>query len=47
MQPGDTLSAIADRHGLPWQEVYKANRRVIGTDPNLIFPGQELVLDAG
>jgi hypothetical protein len=49
---GDTLWAIAARH-LPspasageianaWPQWYKANRDVIGDDPNLIFPGQVL-----
>ncbi len=45
VQPGDTLSAIAARLGLPgWQRLYDANRAVIGPDPNLIRPGQVLVV---
>ncbi len=41
---GDTLSAIADAHGVSWEDVYSANESVIGGDPNLIYPGQELSL---
>jgi nucleoid-associated protein YgaU len=49
---GDTLWAIAARHLPPtatvvdvdrsWREWWRANRGVIGSDPNLIRPGQEL-----
>ncbi|WP_103503298.1 MULTISPECIES: M23 family metallopeptidase [Streptomyces] len=44
---GDTLSKIADAHDVDggWLTVYDANRDVIGGNPNLIFPGQELSLD--
>jgi len=42
--PGDTLARIAAAHGVPWQDLYEANVRVIGRDPNVIFPGQVLVL---
>lgn len=31
-------SAVKDR----WMQIYEANRDVIGDDPNLIRPGQEL-----
>ncbi|MGW1914553.1 transglycosylase family protein [Streptomyces sp. NPDC002076] len=41
---GDTLSAIAERHGTTWQRIYAANKKVIGDDPNLIVPGQRLAL---
>jgi nucleoid-associated protein YgaU len=27
-----------------WPRVYAANRRIIGEDPNLIFPGQQLII---
>jgi hypothetical protein len=36
---GDTLSRIA---GSNWKAVYEANKETIGSNPNLIFPGQEL-----
>lgn len=41
---GDALSMISDRAGLDWHKVYANNRDVIGSDPNLIFPGQRLDL---
>ncbi|MBL1066206.1 transglycosylase family protein [Streptomyces sp. 7-21] len=41
---GDTLSAIAEAHGTTWQAIYASNKQVIGDDPDLIFPGQELSL---
>jgi LysM repeat protein len=37
--PGDTLSGIA---GDNWLALYEANKEVIGSNPNLIFPGQTL-----
>ncbi len=40
---GDNLSAISRRFGLPgWKDLYNANRDVIGSNPNLIYPGQVL-----
>lgn len=44
VREGDTLSAIATRHGTTWQRIYAANEKVIGGDPNLIVPGQRLAL---
>ncbi|MFR9799472.1 transglycosylase family protein [Streptomyces sp. MS06] len=43
---GDTLSGIAaDEHvGGGWRQLYAANRRTIGSDPDLILPGQRLDL---
>ncbi|MCG3039226.1 transglycosylase family protein [Streptomyces sp. S1A] len=43
---GDTLFKIADAQGVQggWERVYEDNRQVIGDNPNLIFPGQELTL---
>ncbi|MFK4547039.1 murein DD-endopeptidase MepM/ murein hydrolase activator NlpD [Streptomyces tendae] len=43
---GDTLSGIADTHevGGGWQRLYEANRGAIGSDPDLILPGQRLSL---
>jgi len=52
--PGDSLWAIA-RSTLPprvsdaeverlWQDIYRANRDVVGADPDLIRPGQRLVM---
>ncbi|RKN08721.1 LysM peptidoglycan-binding domain-containing M23 family metallopeptidase [Streptomyces radicis] len=44
---GDSLSKIARAEGLPgWEELYDGNRGVVGEDPNLIRPGQKLVIGA-
>ncbi|MEV7404852.1 transglycosylase family protein [Streptomyces sp. NPDC091267] len=44
---GDSLSGIAAERDLDggWQRLYSANRKVVGDDPDLIFPGQRLSLD--
>jgi nucleoid-associated protein YgaU len=42
VRSGDTLSGIADRHGISWQRLYERNKAVIGGDPNVIMPGQRL-----
>jgi hypothetical protein len=52
--PGDTLWAIAARGLAPgspdarvatrWHAIYAANRSLIGPDPDVIVPGQRLVL---
>ena len=44
VREGDTLSKIAARHGTTWQRIYAANKAVIGGDPDLIVPGQQLDL---
>ncbi|MDT0437599.1 transglycosylase family protein [Streptomyces sp. NPDC005840] len=44
VREGDTLSVIAQRNGTTWQRLYSANRDVIGGDPDLIVPGQQLNL---
>ncbi|MFE7121831.1 transglycosylase family protein [Streptomyces sp. NPDC057654] len=41
---GDTLGGIAAAHGTSWHALHAANRAVIGPNPNLILPGQRLVL---
>ncbi|WP_069816546.1 M23 family metallopeptidase [Streptomyces sp. TP-A0874] len=43
---GDSLSAIAERQTVEggWPSLYRANRQVVGADPDLIFPGQRLAL---
>lgn len=42
---GDNLSSIAYRHKLPnWHVLYNANRQLIGSDPNRIYPGQVLTI---
>src|SRR3984957_12069448 len=46
VRPGDTLSGIATALSVRggWQELYAANRRLIGPDPGLIRPGTILTL---
>ncbi|MFJ9853347.1 transglycosylase family protein [Streptomyces sp. NPDC101150] len=42
VKAGDTLAKIAKAHGTTWKTVYAHNKSVIGGNPNLIFPGQQL-----
>lgn len=45
VQPGDNLWDIAQEQlgdGTKWGELYKANANVIGDNPRLIMPGQQL-----
>ncbi|MFI8514797.1 transglycosylase family protein [Streptomyces sp. NPDC085460] len=46
VRPGDSLSEIARENDLPggWDALYDANRHTVGTDPDLILPGQSLEL---
>lgn len=44
VRSGDTLSAIGDRHGVSWQSIASANNL---SNPNLIFPGQQLTIPTG
>ncbi|MFI6335865.1 transglycosylase family protein [Streptomyces sp. NPDC050535] len=43
---GDTLSGIADSRDVQggWQRLYTENRTTVGSDPDLILPGQRLSL---
>ncbi|MFJ1654102.1 transglycosylase family protein [Streptomyces sp. NPDC088337] len=43
---GDTLSGIADERHVSggWRQLYAANRTTVGSDPNLILPGQRLAV---
>lgn len=46
---GDTLSGIAEKFyhdAADWPTIYNANRALIGGNPNLIFPGEQLVIPA-
>ncbi|MGW0781312.1 transglycosylase family protein [Streptomyces sp. NPDC002913] len=47
VRAGDNLWAIADAQELPggWPALYEANKSELGSDPDLILPGQDLVLD--
>lgn len=44
VKSGDTLSAIAKRHGTTADRLYELNKKVIGGNRNLIKPGQVLKL---
>jgi resuscitation-promoting factor RpfA len=46
VQPGDNLWAIAEEKKVQggWPALYEANKKVVGTDPDLIHPGQNLDL---
>jgi nucleoid-associated protein YgaU len=51
VKSGDSLSKIAAMpsiygDGSKWQKIYDANKSVIGKNPNLIKPGQKLVIPA-
>ncbi|ASN68103.1 putative peptidoglycan-binding LysM protein [uncultured Caudovirales phage] len=41
VKSGDSLSKV---FGKDWRKVYEANKSVIGANPNLIKPGQKLVI---
>lgn len=46
---GDTLSGISRRFAedsSKWPELYNQNRKVVGSNPHLIFPGTKLVIPA-
>ncbi|MET9378410.1 transglycosylase family protein [Streptomyces sp. NPDC002992] len=49
VKPGDSLTEIAQENELPggWGALYDANRSTVGTDPDLILPGQSLDLTIG
>lgn len=46
VRPGDNLSEIAEQHRVEggWHRVYQDNKKVVGGDPDLIHPGQQLEL---
>jgi len=47
VKSGDSLSKIARRiygDGKQWTRIYEANRELIGKNPDLIQPGQNLVI---
>lgn len=47
VKSGDSLWKIAKMqlgNGAKWQDIYNLNKSVIGSDPNLIKPGQKLVM---
>ena len=44
VQSGDSLSKIASRFGTTVDAIYQSNRTTIGSNPNLIVPGQKLYI---
>ena len=47
VSPGDTLWGLSERYrgsGTQWPELYARNQGVVGSDPDLIYPGQALDL---
>ncbi|HEY9438091.1 MAG TPA: transglycosylase family protein [Streptomyces sp.] len=46
VRKGDNLSAIADAQDVPggWPALYEANKAEVGSNPDLILPGQDLDL---
>lgn len=45
---GDTLSSLAVKNNVPggWTSLYMRNRKVVGSDPDFIVPGEKLVKPA-
>ncbi|WP_236710641.1 transglycosylase family protein [Streptomyces sp. 150FB] len=48
VRPGDNLWDIAETHHVAggWNSIYEANKATVGSDPDLILPGQSLDLSA-
>ena len=46
VKSGDSLSKIGHHFGVPWQEIFEANKDQI-KDPDKIFPGQTLRIPRG
>ncbi len=45
VKAGDSLGSIANQYsGVTWQQIYEANKGLIGGNPNLIQPGMVLVI---
>lgn len=50
VQTGDSLWEIADKvygDGNSWEQIYEQNKKRIGEDANLIFPGMDLEMEIG
>lgn len=45
VQPGDNLTTIAQRYNTNWQLIYQKNKNIIGSNPNIIKVGQELIIE--
>ena len=49
VKPGDNLWAISKKllgSGSRYTELYEANKSIIGSNPNLIYPGQTFTIPA-
>lgn len=49
VKPGDSLWAISKKllgSGARYSELYEANKSIIGSNPNLIYPGQTFTIPA-
>lgn len=44
VKKGDTLSSIAKKYNTTWQAIYNNNKSVIGSNPDIIRPGQVLII---
>ena len=47
VRQGDTLTGIAKKQtgtSANWKAIYNANKKIIGNNPNKIYPGQKLVI---
>lgn len=44
VKSGDNLSKIAKAYNTSWQKIYEDNKDIIGKNPNLIYPGQKLII---
>ena len=42
VKKGDTLSSIAAKYNTSWKDIYNDNKKIIGSNPNQIKPGQVL-----
>lgn len=41
---GDSLSEIARKYDTTWEDLYAENRKTIGSNPNLLRPGEKLII---
>src|ERR1700691_4313546 len=44
IKAGDTLAKIATSHNIKWQGLYCINKRTIGSNPGVIYPGTKLTI---
>lgn len=44
VRQGDTLSSIGARYKMSWYRLYNLNKKTIGSNPDLIYPGEVLII---